>query len=114
MVYQRTACVALAGDESGEEAAGQLRLAAVLAAADLAALGDVLCHRTDGLVFLLQALGAAPALVQVTSYSLCLSASSGLEPDAHFVLPLLVADAAPVPLIRSNLCFVTVYCLPSG
>ena len=46
---------------------GQLRLAAVLAAADLAALGDVLCHRTDGLAFLLQALVAAPALVQASA-----------------------------------------------
>ncbi|KAK9841839.1 hypothetical protein WJX81_006512 [Elliptochloris bilobata] len=52
------------GQETGEAAVGQLRLATVLAAADLAALGDVLCHRTDGLVFLLQALVAAPALVQ--------------------------------------------------
>ena len=49
----------------GEEALGQLRLAAVLAASDLAALGDVLCHRAGGLMFLLQALVAAPALVQV-------------------------------------------------
>lgn len=108
LVYQRTGCVARAGNESGEEAAGQLQLAAVLAAADLAALGDVLCHRTDGLVFLLQALVAAPALVQVPSYLLCLSASSGLKPHTHFFLPLLVAYAAPVLLIWSSLCLVTV------
>jgi hypothetical protein len=54
-----------------EEALGQLRLAAVLAASDLAALGDVLCHRAGGLVFLLQALVAAPALVQVLCWPAC-------------------------------------------
>ena len=62
---------------------GQLRLAAVLAAADLAALGDVLCHRTDGLVFLLQALVAAPALVQ-----------------ARDVLTPISVAAAPVPVYK--------------
>lgn len=102
--------MALAGDESGEEAAGQLRLAAVLAAADLAALGDVLCHRTDGLVFLLQALVAAPALVQVPSYLLCLSASFGIQISYTFCSAIACRRCSPSAIDRVE--SLSCHCLP--
>lgn len=59
------ACCTRAGAEEGGGAAAALRLTHIIAAADAAALQDVLCACAEGVPFLLQPLVDAPSLLQV-------------------------------------------------